>query len=247
MTHTAPSLKRRVPGLRRGNPRQAKTHAPDASHNAAHASAHTPDEPALAFLNTRHTWLEDAHALVAGSLFVALGMTMFGHAGLLTGGVAGIAFLANYTTGLGFGLGFFLFSLPFFVLSWLRLGKEFTFKSFFSVALVSVCTTVAPQVVRFEFLNPWVASVLGGFLIGFGLLALLRHHASVGGVNILAQWLQQARGFSAGKVQMSVDVVIVLTALVVVPPEHVAQSVVGAAAIGAILALNHRPGRYLGV
>jgi uncharacterized membrane-anchored protein YitT (DUF2179 family) len=89
--------------------------------------------------------------------------------------------------------------------------------------------------------------VLGGFLIGFGLLALLRHQASVGGVNILAQWLQQAKGFSAGKVQMSVDLVVVLTAFWVLPPMQVAQSVVGAVAIGAILALNHRPGRYLGV
>jgi uncharacterized membrane-anchored protein YitT (DUF2179 family) len=185
--------------------------------------------------------------LLAGSLFVALGMTMFAHAGLLTGGVAGAAFLASYATGMSFGLFFFLFSLPFFGLSWWRLGKAFTFKSFFAVALVSVCTTLAPQVVRFEFLNPWVASVLGGILIGFGLLALLRHHASVGGVNILAQWLQQAKGFSAGKVQMAVDVVVVLTALMVVPPERVAQSVVGAVAIGAILTLNHRPGRYLGV
>ena len=146
-----------------------------------------------------------------------------------------------------FGLFFFLFSLPFFVLSWYRLGPAFTFKSFGAVALVSACTTLAPKVVRFELLNPWVASVLGGFLIGFGLLALLRHQASVGGVNIVAQWLQQTRGLRAGYIQMSVDVLVVLTAFAVVPPERVLQSVVGAVAIGAILTLNHRPGRYLGV
>lgn len=110
-----------------------------------------------------------------------------------------------------------------------------------------MCTAWAPSVVRFELLNPWVASVLGGFLIGFGLLALLRHQASVGGVNIVAQWLQQSRGIRAGHVQMGVDVLVVLAALVVVPPQRVLQSVVGAVAIGAILTLNHRPGRYLGV
>ena len=109
------------------------------------------------------------------------------------------------------------------------------------------CTALAPKVIRFELLNPWVASVLGGFLIGFGLLALLRHRASVGGVNIVAQWLQQTRGMSAGKIQMSVDVLVVLAALFVVPPVRVLQSVVGAVAIGAILTLNHKPGRYLGV
>ncbi len=194
-----------------------------------------------------HSWLDDAHALVAGSLFVALGMTMFSYAGLLTGGVAGVAFLASYATGSSVALFFFLLNLPFFGLAWFRLGTEFTLKSFAAVVLVSVCTALAPKVVRFEFLNPWLASVLGGFLIGFGLLALLRHGASVGGVNIVAQWLQQSRGLSAGKVQMAVDVLVVLAALVVVPPARVLQSVVGALAIGAILALNHRPGRYLGV
>jgi uncharacterized membrane-anchored protein YitT (DUF2179 family) len=93
-----------------------------------------------------HSWFDDTHALIAGSLFVALGMTMFGHAGLLTGGVAGVAFLASYASGLAFGLFFFLFSLPFFMLSWYRLGPAFTFKSFGAVALVSACTTLAPKV-----------------------------------------------------------------------------------------------------
>ncbi|APW44651.1 YitT family protein [Rhodoferax saidenbachensis] len=194
-----------------------------------------------------HSWLDDGHALLAGSLFVALGLTMFSHAGLITGGVAGVAFLLSYASGINLAIFFFVLSLPFFGLSWYRLGAEFTIKSFAAVVLVSVFTGFAPRVVRFELLNPWVASVLGGFLIGFGLLALLRHQASVGGVNILAQWLQQSKGISAGKVQMGVDVLIVLAALAVIPPIKVLESVAGAVAIGAILALNHKPGRYLGV
>jgi uncharacterized membrane-anchored protein YitT (DUF2179 family) len=202
-----------------------------------------PDTPPL----PGHTWLDDAHALIAGSLFVALGLTMFAHAGLLTGGVAGIAFLVSYATGAPLGGLFFLFNLPFYWLASHQLGPEFTLKSFCAVVLVSLCTTLAPRVVRFDLLDPWVASVLGGFLIGFGLLALLRHRASVGGVNILAQWLQERKGLSAGKVQMAVDCVVVATALLVVPPGKVLQSVVGALAVNAILVLNHRPGRYQGV
>lgn len=194
-----------------------------------------------------HSWLDDGHALLAGSLFVALGLTMFAHAGLLTGGVAGVAFLISYATGANLALCFFGLSLPFFWLSWQRLGREFTLKSLLAVALVSLFTALAPKVLRFEVLDPWVASVLGGFLVGFGLLALLRHRASVGGVNIVAQWLQQSRGLRAGKVQMAVDVLVVLAALEVLPAQRVLQSVLGAVAIGAILTLNHRPGRYLGI
>jgi uncharacterized membrane-anchored protein YitT (DUF2179 family) len=56
-----------------------------------------------------------------------------------------------------------------------------------------------------------------------------------------------SRGISAGKIQMLVDVLVVRAAFFVVPPVRVLQSVVDAVAIGAILTLNHRPGRYLGV
>ena len=193
-----------------------------------------------------HSGLDDAQALIAGSLFVALGMTMFAHAGLLTGGVAGLAFLVTYATGWGLGGVFFVLSLPFFALAWRHLGREFTFKSFAAVALVSTFTTLAPRVVGFNRLDPWVAAVLGGALIGFGLLALLRHHASVGGVNIVAQWLQERRGISAGKVQMAVDCSVVLAALAVVEPSRVMQSVLGAVVLSAVLVINHKPGRYLG-
>ncbi|MEK8025081.1 MAG: hypothetical protein RLY78_1815 [Pseudomonadota bacterium] len=205
------------------------------------ATTHVPTQVPL-----RHSWFDDLHALLAGSLFVALGLAMFAHAGLLTGGVAGVAFLLWYATGWPLSACFFALNLPFYWLAWRGLGAAFTLKSFVAVALVSLWTALAPGVLRFDLLNPWVASVLGGFLIGFGLLALLRHHASVGGVNILAQWLQQTRGIRAGHVQMGVDVAVVIAALVTLAPEKVLQSVAGAVIIGAFLALNHRPGRYLG-
>ena len=63
----------------------------------------------------RHAWYDDALAFVTGTLFIAFGVAMFSHAGLLTGGTAGVAFLAHYATGVGFGLLFFVINLPFFL------------------------------------------------------------------------------------------------------------------------------------
>lgn len=194
-----------------------------------------------------HDWLDDAHALIAGSLFIALGLTMFAHAGLLTGGVAGLAFLFRYLGGPGLGFYFFVLNLPFCWLAWKHLGLEFTVKTFVSIAMVSAFTTLAPRVLQIEILNPWFAAVLGGMLIGFGILFLLRHRSSIGGISVVAQWLQQTRGHSAGKIQMALDICIVLAALTLVPPVRVLQSVLGAVVVSAILVLNHRPGRYLGV
>lgn len=45
---------------------------------------------------------------------------------------------------------------------------------------------------------------------------------------------------------MIFDVLIVLSALLVVPWTNVLMSAVGAVLLNLVLALNHRPGRYLG-
>jgi uncharacterized membrane-anchored protein YitT (DUF2179 family) len=44
---------------------------------------------------------------------------------------------------------------------------------------------------------------------------------------------------------MAVDCCIVLAALVTVEPQRVLWSVAGAVALNLVLAMNHRPGRYM--
>jgi uncharacterized membrane-anchored protein YitT (DUF2179 family) len=195
----------------------------------------------------RHSLFEDAQALVTAALFIALGVGMIGHAGLLTGGTAGIAFLVHYLTGWRFGLVFFLINLPFAAFAARTLGGVFTVKSLAAVTLVSVCAELLPRVLRFDWLQPVYAAVMGGFLIGAGLLMLFRHNASLGGVNVLVLWLQQRHGWRAGAVQMAIDCAIVVAALAIVAPARVALSVLGAVALNFVVAINHRPGRYLGV
>lgn len=196
---------------------------------------------------TQHTHFEDAQALVTATLFIALGIGMYGHAGLLTGGTAGIAFLVHYATGWRFGPVFFAINLPFAWFAVRTLGWRFTIKSFIAVALLSVFTEVLPLGIRFDWLQPLYASIMGGFLIGVGLLILFRHQSSLGGVNVLVLWLQQHFGWRAGAVQMGIDCVIVLAALTIVDPMSVAISVVGAIALNLVVAINHKPGRYLGM
>jgi uncharacterized membrane-anchored protein YitT (DUF2179 family) len=194
-----------------------------------------------------HSLVDDTQALCTGTLFVALGVVLFQTAGLLTGGTAGIAFLIHYATGWPFGAVFFAINLPFYWLGARVLGWRFTIKTFVAIALLSVLSAWLPQLIRIAELNPVFAAVMGGFLIGVGLLVLFRHQASLGGLNIVVLWLQQTRGWRAGALQMGVDVAIVLAAFAVVSPLRIALSVLGAVALNLILAINHRPGRYLGV
>ena len=70
----------------------------------------------------RHRLADDLQGLVTGTLFVALGVLMYQHAGLLTGGTAGLAFLIHYATGLDFGPVYFAVNLPFCLLGGLLMG-----------------------------------------------------------------------------------------------------------------------------
>ena len=208
------------------------------------ASAAAPPRPAGA-APSRHRPHEDLQALLTGTLFVGLGVVLFGHVGLLSGGTAGLAFLLHYATGVSFGKLFFLINLPFYWIAWRRMGRRFTVKTFVAVAMLSALTELQPLALHFDALQPLYAAIMGGLLMGGGFLMLFRHRASLGGVGIVALALQQERGWRAGKVQMAVDVAILLAALFVVDPPHVAYSLVGALALNLTLAVNHRPGRYI--
>lgn len=192
-----------------------------------------------------HTPLEDLQAVLTGTLFISLAVMLFNHAGLLTGGTAGLAFLLHYATGISFGKLFFLINLPFYWLAWHRMGREFTLKTFASVACLSVLTEFQPLVLRIETLHPLYAAVIGGLLMGAGFLMLFRHHASLGGVGIVALVLQRDKGWRAGHVQLAIDCAIVGAALFVVAPARIGYSLVGALALNMALAVNHRPGRYI--
>lgn len=193
----------------------------------------------------RHRPYEDVQALLTGTLFVALGVMMFGHTGLLTGGTAGIAFLIHYATGWNFGLIFFVINLPFYGLAWQRMGKAFTLKTFASVGLLSLFVNLLPKLLSFQALSPPFTAVMGGLLMGTGMLMLFRHRASLGGFNVLVLYLQERFGWRAGKIQMAFDCTIVLGSFALVDWQHVALSVLGAIILNQTLATNHRAGRYM--
>ncbi|MBK6367710.1 MAG: YitT family protein [Polaromonas sp.] len=196
---------------------------------------------------TAHRPYEDVQAMVTGTLFVALGVVLFGHAGLLTGGTAGLAFLIRYATGVDFGIAFFLVNLPFYIFAWQRMGAAFTLKTFTAVSLLSLFAYFLPFGIKLSYLSPVLAAVLGGLLCGAGMLMLFRHKASLGGLNVVVLYLQDKYGWRAGKVQMAFDCLIVLGALAIADWQRVALSVLGAVVMNMTLTINHRAGRYMAV
>lgn len=208
----------------------------------------TPAPPATNEPHTRldHSLTEDAMAFVVGTALCALGLLFLTHAGLITGQTAGLGVLLSYVTGWSFGAVFFVVNLPFYALAWMRMGPRFTAKSFVAVALVSAMSEVLPQYLVIERLDPPLAAFLAGAVTGLGLIVIFRHGASLGGVGVLALYLQDRIGLQAGWTQLAFDACLFAAALFVLEPGLVLWSLMGAVVANTIIAVNHRKDRYIG-
>lgn len=193
----------------------------------------------------RHSRLDDAQGIAYGATMAAFGITILTHLGLVTGQTAGLALLLSYATGWSFGAVFFTVNLPFYWLGYRRIGLGFVVKTFLSVALVTLLTRIIPDLVSFEHLAPGFGAVLFGCVTGSALLALFRHGASLGGIGILALWLQDRTGFRAGWTQILFDGCLFLVALTLRDLPTVAWSALGALVVNLVIAFNHRRDRYI--
>ncbi|MBV0912106.1 YitT family protein [Anianabacter salinae] len=193
----------------------------------------------------RHTRWEDVQGILIGTALVALSIQILSHPGLITGQIAGLALIAAYLTPLSFGIAFLALNMPFYILAVQRMGWTFTVKSFASVCLMSGFVELMPMVLAIERLNPAVAAILFGITAGVGLLSLFRHGASLGGIGILALYLQDKAGFPAGLTQLIFDGCLFLVAFLLFPAEIVLYSLLGAVVLNLIIAINHRRDRYI--
>lgn len=170
---------------------------------------------------------------------------MFAQIGLITSGIAGWSLVLHYATGWSTGGFFFVLNMPFYLLAIMRLGWPFTLKTISAVTLLSLLVEAETHLIRLETVDPLFGAILGGVLMGFGLLGVFRHRASVGGITILAVWLQDLTGMRAGVTLFVFDLTVFAAALAVAPWPLVGYSLVGAVVLNLFLAINHRTDRYI--
>ncbi len=193
-----------------------------------------------------HSPAEDFYAIAIGCAFIAMGLMLLKQAKLVTGGMAGIALLLSYLIHLSPATLFLLINIPFFLFAGRAMGMAFGLKTLFANIAIMGVGLAMPYAMEIARISPFFAALFGGSIIGFGILAIARHGAGVGGVGVVALILQKSRGWNAGRTQMACDVLILLASLPILNAERFGLSVLSAAAINAVLFVNHRPGRYIG-
>ncbi|SHH31157.1 YitT family protein [Ferrimonas marina] len=195
-------------------------------------------------MSPSHSWLEDLFSLAIGVLVVSVAIVVLKQAGVLVGGVAGLALLIGRVFELEFGPLFFALSAPFYLMAWFRMNRVFTLKSLGCVGLIAWLSELLGQRIAIDGLSPMMAAVVGGVLCGLGLLALFRHNASAGGFNVLVMYCQERFNLRAGYLQMGLDLVILVATFLLFSAETLLASTLCIVLMNGVLGVNHRPGRY---
>lgn len=196
----------------------------------------------------RHSLFEDSYALVTGCSFLLLGLIFLKSAGLVTGGIAGLALLLSYIVPISPGVLFTLLNIPFFAVAGRALGRGAMIKAVVANLLISGLALLVPLAFRVDEVNSLFAGLFGGTAIGAGILLLARHGVGVGGLGILALALQQNRGWNAGRTQLIGDILVLAAALPILGlgPKLFSMSILSAIAAAGVLIVFHKPGRYTG-
>lgn len=147
--------------------------------------------------------------IFVGATLISIGFNMFlvPHK-LLSGGVSGISMIVGYYTDWNIGLLYFVFNFPIMVWGWLIIGRRFILFSIISVTVTSWMMQIIP--VNEFIVEPILASVFGGVLVGIGTGITLRAGGSTGGFDIVGSILTKRWDFPLGSTLFALNALVIL-------------------------------------
>lgn len=161
--------------------------------------------------------LKSYAVIAAGSVIFALAFDwMFAPNQVAMGGITGLAQVLNALVPvLSVGTLSILMNIPLFLLGWRLIGFHLLASSLFSMAVSSVAIDAIAALHTFAPVDPMLASLCGGALMGLGLGMVFSQGATTGGTDIVARLLKlKFPWLPMGKLMLIPDfVVLVLAAL----------------------------------
>ena len=159
-----------------------------------------------------------SYAVIAvGSIIYALAFDwLFAPNQVAVGGITGLAQVINaLVPALSVGGLTILMNIPLFLLGWRLIGFHLLAPSLFSMALSSVAIDAIAAAHAFAPVDPMLAALCGGALMGLGLGLVFSQGATTGGTDIVARLLKlKFPWLPMGKLMLIPDfVVLVLAAL----------------------------------
>lgn len=136
--------------------------------------------------------LKSYAVITVGSLLFALAFDwFFAPNQVALGGITGAAQVINVLVpALPVGILTIVLNVPLFVAGWRLLGFHLLASSLFSMAISSAAIDLIPLVWDFPPMDPMLACLCGGALLGLGLGLVFSQGATTGGTDILARLLK---------------------------------------------------------
>lgn len=165
------------------------------------------------FLNDRKTLFLDIILIFIGCIIASIGINMFlAQAKLLSGGATGLALILQYLTGFKAGYSVFLINFPLFIISYIKLSRQFTFYSaigMLSLSIALLLTEKLPIYVNVD--DILVYCIYGGVLCGLGYSIVFARNGSTGGMDIVTMLVRKNfNNFDIGKLGFSLNMIIVV-------------------------------------
>ena len=134
-----------------------------------------------------------SYAIMAlGSVIFALAFDAFFSASQVAmGGITGLAQVINVLLpGLSVGLLAFLLNVPLFLAGWKFIGFHLLASSLFSMAVSSAAIDAIAAAYTFPAMDPMLATICGGAVMGLGLGMVFSQGATTGGTDIVARLMK---------------------------------------------------------
>lgn len=118
--------------------------------------------------------------MMFGCLITSFGLYLLKGSAIVTGGTAGLALSISYLLPISFSILFTLINIPFYILSYFKMGKKFTISTILAVSLVTLFSYLLSIILPPFALYPLLGSIIGGFIIGIGTIILFMNGSSLG-------------------------------------------------------------------
>lgn len=133
------------------------------------------------------------------------------------GGLTGVAQIIHvFLPWLPVGTMVILLNIPLFLLGWRLLGRSLLVISLFSMAISSVCIDLLDKLYYFSPMDPLLAAIYGGVLVGLSLGIIFQQGATTGGSDLIARLLKLPFPWlPVSKLLLAVDLLVILAAALV--------------------------------
>ena len=154
--------------------------------------------------------------ITAGSVVFGLAFDLFFVSNQVAmGGVTGLAQVVNALfPQLGVGLMTIVLNVPLFLAGWRLLGVHLLVSSLFSMVVSSLVIDGVNLLCRFAPMDPMLAAVCGGAMMGVGYGMVFSQGATTGGTDIVARLLKRKLPWlPMGELVLAADVVVLVLAV----------------------------------